>query len=109
MNPLKSSIRTGLLGGILCLAALGTSCKNDDIPSESYYTFTGQTVRDYLNTEENYSIYNEFLNRSNETAESDGLNVPSLLSAYGYYTVFAPTNEAMTQYLEEAFSCCSLE
>ena len=109
MNSLKSSIRTGLWGGILCLAALGTSCKNDDIPSESYYTFTGQTVRDYLNTEENYSIYNEFLNRSNETAESDGLNVPSLLSAYGYYTVFAPTNEAMTQYLEEAFSCSSLD
>ncbi len=111
MSRKPTPLHYGLLGCLLSLLAATTpSCTNDNIPGESYYTFTGQTVRDYLETEENYSIYYEFLQNSvNNTANEDGINIPSLLASYGYYTVFAPTNEAMVAYLEETFSVSSLE
>lgn len=109
MKLYKQSLQAALWGSLLCIVALTPSCTNDDIPSDSYYTFTGQTVRDFLNTDENYSIYNEFTQKSKDITSEDGMNIPALLSSYGYYTVFAPTNEAMVNYLEENFSVSSLD
>lgn len=107
MRVIKNLWKGLLLGGLIAGAATAPSCTNDDIPSESYYTFTGQTVRDFLNSESNYSIYNDFVENSPSTMEENGMNVPALLSTYGYYTVFAPTNEAMTNYLQENFGVSS--
>lgn len=77
----------------LILPALGgslvTSC-SDDIPAESYYTFTGEMMSDYLNSRSNFSEFAQIVMKAGKM---------DLLSAYGEYTCFAPTNEAVNKYL----------
>ncbi len=83
-----------------------TSCKNDDIPSESYYTFTGETLTSYLQSDPDFSMYYEFVKRSRQPGSTATL--PALLSSYGYFTCFAPTNKAITTYLN-GLGCNSIE
>ncbi len=66
------------------------SCDPDDISQESYYTFAGDRLGEYLQKNpEQFSEFVELLDRS---------NVLGLLNAYGYYTCFAPTNNALNDY-----------
>lgn len=65
----------------------------EDIDKANRYTFMGQTVADYL--EEHDDVFSDFiyiLKRSGRL---------SLLKAYGTYTCFAPTNDAVRRYLVE--------
>lgn len=89
-----------MLLSFLCVLCtfLNFSCTNDDIPSDSYYTFTGQTISDYLSGEPRFSQYYETLKRAKL---DDGSTLSSLLSSYGYYSCFAPTDSAMQVYLEQ--------
>ena len=94
----KNMLKTGLFGSLLCLAALTPSCTNDDIPSDSYYTFTGQTVGQYLTAHaEDYSDFVQLLNRSYVSDAGNGSTLMEMLNAYGYYTCFAPTDSAMAR------------
>lgn len=68
---------------------LATSC-SDDIPSESYYTFTGEMMSDYLNSRSNFSGFAQIVTKA---------GLMDQLSAYGEYTCFAPTNEAVNAYM----------
>lgn len=69
-----------------------TGCK-EDIDTSNRYTFIGNTVGSFLESHpEIYSSFNYILNRSG------GMG---LLKAYGTYTCFAPTNEAIARYLVE--------
>ena len=98
--------RTALpLVALLCLF-LNYSCTNDDIPSDSYYTFTGQTIADYLASEPRFSMYDEIIHRATQSAT--GASLVSLLGSYGYYTCFAPTDSAMVDYLEQ-FGCETID
>ena len=72
------------------VAAL-TSC-SDEPDTSNFYTFKGQMMSDYLKTHENYSLFAALVERT-------GIN--KLLSTYGEYTCFAPTNEAMDTYLKK--------
>ena len=72
------------------VAAL-TSC-SDEPDTSNFYTFKGQMMSDYLKTHENYSQFAALVERT-------GMN--KLLSTYGEYTCFAPTNEAMDNYLKK--------
>ena len=80
----------------MIMAAIATiafsSCK-DYIDEGSRYTFTGHTVASYL--EENAETYSNFI----EILRRGGRL--SLMKAYGEYTCFAPTNDAVTKYLFE--------
>ena len=68
-----------------------TSCK-EVIANETFYTFTGEMVTDYLqNRSEKFSDFIEVLQRA---------EIYDLLSTYGTYTCFAPTNTAMNSYLQ---------
>ncbi len=92
---------SAVVAGIACGSYL-FSCQNDDIPSESYYTFTGYTCESYLEDNEEYRIFREFLRYSSITPASGGSSsssIADLLNSWGYYTVFAPDNEAMQVYL----------
>lgn len=65
-----------------------TSCDGDNI--DNYYTFTGETVGAYISARpENYSEFKAVL---------DTTNVIGLLKAYGKYTCFLPTNDAMFEF-----------
>jgi len=69
------------------------SCDSDEIAPESYYTFTGDRLGEYLQKNPGqFSLFVELLERS---------NVIGLLNAYGYYTCFAPTNEALETYFDQ--------
>ncbi len=84
---------------VACSALLGgcmMSC-NDDIPSASYYTFTGEMMSDYLATRSQFSEFVKILNRSQYSER--GVNLMDLISTYGQYTCFAPDNEAVSKYL----------
>ena len=62
----------------------------DDRISDSYYTFTGETVASYLKANEDYSRFVYVLERA---------NLLDLLSTYGEFTCFAPTNAAIDSFL----------
>ena len=71
---------------ILALVVFIGACNSDDI-GENYYTFTGETAGEFLeNRPEQYSEFVKML---------DTTEVMGLLKAYGEYSCFVPTNEAM--------------
>lgn len=84
-----------ILIGIMGLSTMLTttvSCIDNDPTKESYYTFTGEMVTDYLeNRNEDFSEFIEVLKRA---------ELWDLLSTYGEFTCFAPTNSAMDTYLK---------
>lgn len=85
-----------LLLAIMLTSSVGvfTSCFNSDDVGDAYYTFVGETIADYL--ESNPGIFSEF------TEVLDSTGVFDLLSTYGTFTVFAPTNEAMKAYYADS-------
>lgn len=88
MKKIKYSILAVLFSLVLG-GNLLTAC-NDDMPAESYFTFTGEMMSDYLNNRGEYSQFAAVVQKA---------GLMDLLSAYGTYTCFAPTNEAMNRYL----------
>ncbi len=72
------------------------SC-SDDPGLDSYYTSTKEYASDYLNNRSQYSEYVQILSRA--TGERKDLRLIDLLGTYGSYTVFAPTNDAVHEYL----------
>ncbi len=91
------------LKGILCLAfvtvcGMFQSC-TEDIDTSSRYVFKESTLADYLQKYDQYSEYTKLLNIVKASSISES-SVMQLLSARGHYTVFAPTNEAIQQYLD---------
>lgn len=78
--------------------ALTQSC-SEEIDTSSRYTFTGNTVISYLESHpETYSEYTALLGVV-DISDFSGSKVSQLLSARGNYTCFAPTNEAIQNYL----------
>ena len=71
-----------------------TSC-SEDIDQSNLYTFTGETIEDYLsNRSDQFSSFNYILTRA---------GMDKILSAYGTYTCFAPTNDAVTEYIDSLY------
>lgn len=72
-----------------------TSCK-EDIDESNLYTFTGETIEDYLaNRPDKFSSFNYILQRA-------GLD--KLMAGYGTYTCFAPDNEAVAAYIDSLYN-----
>ncbi|MGX8695459.1 MAG: fasciclin domain-containing protein, partial [Prevotella sp.] len=92
-------IKKHIVRGLLCCGAAAAlmnvvSCK-EDIDESNLYTFTGETIEDYLaNRSEQFSSFNYILGR---------IGYDKILSAYGTYTCFAPTNEAVQQYIDSLY------
>ena len=81
--------RKALLPLLLVSLFAWVGCTDDRI-SDSYYTFTGETVASYLKANEDYSRFVSVLERA---------NLLDLLSTYGEFTCFAPTNAAIDSFL----------
>lgn len=80
-----------LMGNLL------TGCV-EELKTEHYYTFTGQTVAQYLEANsDKFSSFYEILG----VASNSNTNFLGLLSAYGEYTCFAPDNNAIKEYLDK--------
>lgn len=83
----------------LALFSLAFAACTEEIDESARYTFTGETVTDYLNNNLQYSEYAKMITEVPISTHS-GSNVAQLLSARGNYVVFAPTNAAIGRYLE---------
>ena len=92
MKAITKIRKIGLLGLMGLMGLMGTVSCSEEPDGENFYTFTGEMMSDYLKTRPQFSEFYEVINRA-------GLN--DLLSTYGQYTCFAPTNEAMDAYLKE--------
>lgn len=82
---------------LTAMLGMGVTACSDDIPSESYYTFTGEMMSDYLQSRDDYSQFTAIVKRAAQSQR--GVNIMDLLSVRGQYTCFAPTNEAVQKYL----------
>ncbi len=94
---IKNYLVKGLLAcGIAAVAGpLVTSCR-EDIDESNLYTFTGETIEDYLlNRSDQFSSFNYILSR---------IDYDKILSAYGTYTCFAPNNESIAEYLDSLYN-----
>jgi uncharacterized surface protein with fasciclin (FAS1) repeats len=69
-------------------------CK-EDIDESNLYTFTGETIEDYLvNRNDRFSSFNYILSR---------IGYDKILAAYGTYTCFAPDNDAVAAYIDSLY------
>lgn len=93
----KESMRNRLIFAALLLV-LVSGCK-EHVDTSSRYVFTGRTIIDYLSGHEQYSEYTKMLGELHVSALSN-TTFSQLFAARGHYTVFAPTNDAIRQYLE---------
>ena len=73
------------------------ACK-ESVDTSSRYVFKTNTVLSYLEKHEEYAEYVDLLNRVKVGAMSES-TVAQLMSARGNYTVFAPTNDAIHNYM----------
>ena len=84
------------------------SCQ-ENIDDSDYYTFTGEMMTDHFaNNSEAFSSYLALLERVKPGKRSES-TVASLLRARGNYTCFAPTNEAVTLYIDSLYALNQLE
>ena len=72
---------------------------SEDVDESARYVFKERTIVDYLKEHEEYSEYVKLLYEV-PVSEVSETTVGNLLSARGHYTVFAPTNEAIQNYLD---------
>ena len=74
--------------GVACLGSF-IACE-DKMDSEHYYTFTGEMMSDYIQNRPEYSDFARVVERA---------ELMDLLSAYGHYTCFLPSNDAFASFL----------
>lgn len=91
-------MKKGLLYLFSIIVLVTTGCK-EEIDTSSRYVFREETISSYLEKHEQYSEYFRLLGEVLVSPVS-ATNVRQLLSARGHYTIFAPTNEAIQEYLD---------
>ena len=87
-----------LLSVCMVMLALGTAC-TEDIDTSARYVFTERTVASYLEDHSQFTEYVRLL-KEQHVSEISETSVYQLMTAYGYYTCFAPTNDAIQLYLD---------
>ena len=86
--------KSGVTLAMLLMGFMGfvvSSC-SDDPDSENFYTFTGEMASDYLTSRRQFSEFTEIVKRA---------GLMDLLSTYGHYTCFVPSNEAVQAFLKK--------
>ena len=86
--------KSGVTLAMILMGFMGfvvSSC-SDDPDSENFYTFTGEMASDYLNNRRQFSEFTEIVKRA---------GLMDLLSTYGHYTCFVPSNDAVQEYLQK--------
>ena len=89
LSKLSKFVCTVLL--LAGLANLFTGC-NDDMPAESYYTFTGEMMSDFLIEHENFCLFKRIAERAGKM---------DFLGSRGSRTFFPATNAGVEAFLKE--------
>lgn len=77
---------------MMLLAGLFVSCDSDKVTEKSLYTFVGETVYSYCRDRDEFSTFAKLM---------EDTKVDKLLSAYGHYTCFLPSDTAFATYFKE--------
>lgn len=94
---MKTNRAHNLYTSVVVLLLMSTlmlcSCLKEQVPG-TYYSFSGQTVADFLENDESnrFTEFIDVLKKAKRWGE---------LQTYGEYTCFAPTNDAFDAYLEQ--------
>ena len=83
---------------VCCLAVVLSAC-TEQIDTSARYVFRERTIASYLTDHSQFSEYVRLL-KEQRVSEISETSVYQLMTAYGYYTVFAPTNDAIQLYLD---------
>ena len=86
------------IASLLVVSPLIFSC-TEHLDVSARYVFTEMTIASYLSSHENYSEYASLLSKVPVSGFTQ-TSLQQLLSARGHYTVFAPTNQAIQEYLD---------
>lgn len=99
-KSINIQLKRSLLGlaSILATCFVTTSCR-EQIDTSALYTYTGETVQSFLLKDTTCSQYYKLLEIVPQSSKSQS-SVASLMSAYGNYICFAPTNKAIDNYLD---------
>ena len=101
-KPFGIKMKVWALGALALIASnTFTSC-SDEIPEESRFTFKGKLITDHLKSDKKYSNFCKILKQAK--IGKKGGNMLTTLSTYGSYTCFAPTNDAIENYLLEKYN-----
>lgn len=103
MIPKKTRKNLNKLLSTLAVGAISLSSCQETIDTSDLYTFTGETVMSFLSQTDSISYYVELLNNVKQSSMTSS-TVASLLSARGNYTCFAPTNKAISNYLDTLYT-----
>lgn len=98
MNRLVKVLRRAACLVAAASALWLTGCQ-ENVDTSNRYVFTKQTIVSYLQKHEVYSEYLDLLGKVKVSPKSNS-TVRQLLTARGSYTCFAPTNEAIANYLD---------
>ena len=77
------------------ISVLGLTGCNPEPDESDLFTATGETAADYIDRKAELSSFKQILTR---------VGLYRNLSAYGEYTCFIPTNEAVSTYLDELYN-----
>ena len=91
-------MRKHLLYAFATFILVVAACK-EEVDTSARYVFKEETITSYLEKHEQYSEYFRLLGEVMVSDISE-TSVRQLLSARGHYTIFAPTNEAIQEYLD---------
>lgn len=87
-----------LISILLTSMVLATSC-SEYIDTSARYVFKERTIGSYLAAHDQFSEYVR-LCKEQKVSELSETSIYQLLTAYGAYTCFAPTNDAIQLYLD---------
>lgn len=98
MSKMNNKLFAAVLS-VLAMIQIGFVSCSDDPGADSYYTSTSEYASDYLQNREQFSKYVQILARATGADSTKELRLVDLLGTYGSYTVFAPTNDAIDEFL----------
>ena len=87
----------GVIASFITVLLFMSACK-ESIDTSARYVFKHETILSYLEKFDVYSEYVDLMKRVEVSMLSQS-SVAQLMSARGHYTCFAPTNEAIQNYL----------
>ena len=83
---------------ILLFVVVFASC-TEDVDMSARYVFRERTIASYLDDHSQFTEYVRLL-KEQKVSDVSETSVYQLMTAYGYYTCFAPTNDAIQLYLD---------
>lgn len=101
-NRLAKMLKTSAMLFVAVLTLALGSCQ-DEVDESAMYSFKGQQVIDFLRTNDS-TTYFAYLATKVKLSKKSESTVAELLSARGNYTVFAPTNRAVQNYVDSVYN-----